>query len=246
MNTSLNGLEKQGHKRERIVVGFLFSIVFLLVSLFLLLNPQPAQAALTPFENPSGGGQRLGLQTTGEFTEIDLSNFITAADVIEEDQIVGVVATGVFALPVVQQPVDKPWFVSSTSDTITQFGLASEYGSLGFLAHNTLAGSVFYELQIGQEVRVILGDGDSQRYIVSEILSYQALDPNSPYSVFRPLDGRGKDLTSTDLFNLIYAVPNRVVFQTCLEKNGDHNWGRYFVIAYPVRARFSLFDLLSY
>ena len=246
MNTSFNGLEKQEHRRERIVVGFLFAIVFLLVSLSLLLNPQPAQAALTTYESPSGGGQKLALQTTGEITAVDLSNFIIAADDIETDQIVGIYAPGVFALPVVQQPKDKPWFVSSASDTITQFGLASDYGSMGFLAHNTLAGSVFYELQIGQEVRVILGDGDTQRYVVGEILSYQALDPDSPYSVFRPMDGRGNDLTSTDLFNLIYAVPNRVIFQTCLEKNGDPNWGRYFIIAYPVRARFSLFDLLSY
>jgi len=246
MNTSLNGLEKQRCIRERYVVCFLFSIVFLLVSVFLLLNPQPVQAALTTLENPSGGGPKLGLQTTGDISAVSLSDFVTSEVIVDTEQIVGVVAPGVFALPVVQQPKDKPWFVSSASDTITQFGLASDYGSMGFLAHNTLAGSVFYELQIGQEVRVILGDGDTQRYVVGEILSYQALDPDSPYSVFRPVDGRGNDLTSTDLFNLIYAVPNRVIFQTCLEKNGDPNWGRYFIIAYPVRARFSLFDLLSY
>jgi hypothetical protein len=77
-------------------------------------------------------------------------------------------------------------------------------------------------------------------------MGYQALDPDNPYSSFRPAEGIGKDLSSTELFNLIYAVANRAVFQTCIEKNGDPNWGRYFVIAYPVREHFSLFDLLSY
>jgi hypothetical protein len=246
MHTSLRGLVKQKCKRERFVVGFLFSIVFLFVSLFILLNPQPVQAALTTLDHSSDGSQRLALQATGEISTLNLSELIPPTDIVDSEQVVGVYAPGLFVLPVVQQPVDKPWFVSSESNIITQFRLASDYGSMGFLAHNTLAGSFFTGLEIGREVWVILGDGDSRRYVVGEIRSYQALDPVNPYSSFRPANGRGKDLSSTDLFNLIYAVPNRVVFQTCIERDGDQNWGRYFVIAYPVRERFSLFDILSF
>ncbi|OGO19261.1 MAG: hypothetical protein A2Z14_12865 [Chloroflexi bacterium RBG_16_48_8] len=246
MNTSLIGLVKPKLKRERFIVGSLFSIVFLFVTSFLLFNPQPVQAALASLESPSNVGSRLALQTTGEFSSLNLLDFISATDTRDPKRVVGIYAPGMFTLPVVQQPEDKPWFVSSASNTITQFRLASDYGSMGFLAHNTLAGSVFYELQMGQEVRVILEDGGSRRYVVGEMLLYQALDPKNPYSVFRPVDERGKDMSSTDLFNLIYAVPHRVVLQTCMEYNGDPNWGRYFVIAYPATERFSLFDLLSF
>ena len=246
MNTSLFGLVKQEGRRERFVLGFLFSIVFFFISLFVLLNPQPVQAALTTLDHSSGGSPKLALQATGEFSTFNLSDLITTTDIVDSEQVVGVYAPGLFTLPVIQQPVDKPWFVSSESNIITQFRLASDYGSLGFLAHNTLAGSFFTDLQIGGEVWVVLGDGNSKRYVIGEIRSYQALDPVNPYSSFRPANGWGKDLSSTELFNLIYAVPNRVVFQTCIERNGDQNWGRYFVIAYPVRERFSLFDILSF
>jgi hypothetical protein len=246
MNTSLHRLENQGHRRKRIAIAFIFSIVFLLAGLFLPITQKPVQVPSPRFEALSSEGSRLALQTTGEFSAIDLSDFATINNVVDPDQIVAVYAAGLFALPVVQQPQDRPWFVSSASKTITQFALASEYGSLGFLAHNTLAGSAFYELEVGQEVRIVLGDGDSRRFVVEEIISYQALDPDNPYSFFRPAEGLGKDLSSTELFNLVYAVPNRAVFQTCIEENGDPNWGRYFVIAYPVKERFSLFDLLSF
>jgi hypothetical protein len=245
MNTSCHGLAKSKLKHERVIVGFLFSIVFILVGFF-LLKPLSAQATLTSLKNPSAEETRLALQTTGELSALTLSDFASTADTIDSKQVVGVYAPGVFTLPVIQQPDSKPWFVSSKPNTITQFGLASEYGSMGFLAHNTLAGNVFNKLQVGQEVRVIRGDGDTQRFIVGEITRYQALDPDNPYSVFRPVEGRGKDLSSTELFNLIYAVPHRVVFQTCIEYGGDPNWGRYFVIAYLVKERFSIFDILSF
>jgi len=89
---------------------------------------------------------------------------------------------------------------------------------------------------------VVYGDGEWMKFMVGEIQSYQALEPDSPYSVFRETDRSGKDLTSTDLFHRVYAKPHTAVFQTCIESNGDPNWGRYFVIAYPVSGRFRLFD----
>jgi hypothetical protein len=139
-----------------------------------------------------------------------------------------------FAFPVVQQPHENPTFVSSTPDVVTQFGLASDFGTTGFLAHNTLSGESFFDLQHGQTIFLIMGDGSIQTYMVMETLRYQALTPSSPYSNFRDLDHTNLELSSTEVFNMVYADPGQLVFQTCIEANGDVNWGRLFVIAVPM------------
>jgi hypothetical protein len=246
METSMVGRVKRVGRRERVVIASLFLLVFILVFNILFISPQPALADLASLDAFTSETLNIGLQATGELSAFDLTEFAPPASAPEADQIAGVYAPGVFSLPVIQQPAEEPWFVSSAPQTVTQFNLAGEYGSLGFLAHNTLAGSSFYDLEIGQEIIVVYGDGELARFKVGEIYSYQALDPDSPYSVFKGLEGSKKELTSTDLFHLIYAKPHRVVFQTCLEAEGDPNWGRYFVIAYPVSSRFSLFDFLSF
>jgi hypothetical protein len=48
----------------------------------------------------------------------------------------GVYVPDVLALPVAQQPLDRPYFVSSRDGETTQFGMASQYGNIGLLAHN--------------------------------------------------------------------------------------------------------------
>jgi hypothetical protein len=239
MDTRMIEWVKGAGRRERWVIASLFFLVFIFVINILFISPQPALASLETFTQDS---LNIGLQTTGELSARDLAELVPPASAPDADQIVGVYVPGIFSLPVLQQPEDKPWFVSSAPKTITQFKLAGDYGSLGFLAHNTLAGGVFYELDIGDEILVVYGDGELARFKVGEIRRYQALDPDSPYSVFREMNGSGKELTSTELFHLIYAKPHRAVFQTCLEAEGDPNWGRYFVIAYPVSGRFGLFD----
>ena len=246
MNTSKSRIVKLEGRREKLIVGFLLSFIFLLSTTFIFINPQPAHADLATLDNAAPAGPKFALQTTGDYSTFNLSDFTITTELGDTKQIVGIYAPGIFALPVVQQPEDKPWFVSSDPKTVTQFHLAHEYGSLGFLAHNTLAGSAFHELQLKQDLLVIYGDGTSGRYVVGDITRYQALEPNNPYSNFRTMDGKEKVLSSTDLFNLIYGVPSRVVLQTCIEQEGNHNWGRIFIIAYPAKARFSLLDLIAY
>lgn len=222
------------------------SLCILILSLSvntLFISPEPALAALDLF---SSEAESIGLQTTGELSAVELRELVPPLSASSADQIAGVIAPGVFSLPVLQQPENEPWFVSSAPRAVTQFNLAVEYGSLGFLAHNTLAGSVFYDLDIGEDFIVVYGNGDLARFRVVETRSFQALDPNNPYSEFRVLDGSERTLTSTDLFHQVYAQPHRAVLQTCLEAEGDPNWGRYFVIAYPVSGRFSLFDSLPH
>lgn len=142
---------------------------------------------------------------------------------------------GVLALPVRQQPARKPTYVTSARNSVTQFGSAARYRTIGLLAHNYLSGSLFFRLSFGQQVSIIYGDATIRRYVVSSTRRFQALSPNDPYSTFVDLDNRGALLSSTRVFQEIYKRGERVVFQTCIEAEGNPSWGRLFVIATPVQ-----------
>ena len=59
--------------------------------------------------------------------------------------------------------------------------MANNYG---MLAHNYLAGRYFFDVNVGDIVQLVFGDGDYQDFEVVEIQSYQALQPNNPRSEF--------------------------------------------------------------
>lgn len=151
----------------------------------------------------------------------------------------GVYVTDTLALPVVQQPHENAGYVSTQADVTTQFRMASLYGTVGLLAHNYLAGKYFPDLRVGQEVRLIYGDGHIDYFEVSAILKYQALQPSNPYSSFRNLDN-DETLTAEELFKQVYSGAQHVTFQTCIQANGDSSWGRLFVIAIPKDKSFAL------
>jgi hypothetical protein len=115
------------------------------------------------------------------------------------------------------------------------FAYAQKYGSLGIVAHNTMAGQQFSSAVPGETIRLLNDDGSLAFYTIRETQRYQALQPNSPYSDFINME-TGERISSTNLFFKIYNKSNPLVFQTCIEKNGDVNWGRLFVIARPVFA----------
>jgi len=144
----------------------------------------------------------------------------------------GVYVSNVLALPVVQQPSNNAGYVSNTNGEATQFAMASQFGNIGLLAHNHLSGRSFSQLTVGQEVRLVYGDGKVETFIVVEVLKYQALQPNSPYSEFRDLNG-SKTLTAEQMFKRVYFGDKHVTFQTCIENNGNLSWGRLFVVAIP-------------
>ncbi|MCL4561088.1 MAG: hypothetical protein M1281_10785 [Chloroflexi bacterium] len=145
--------------------------------------------------------------------------------------LVAVSVPTVLDLPVEQQPKDSPVYVSTKPGTLTQFGMASQYGTIGLLAHNNLAGSSFFHLKIHEIVTLIYGNGQSKTFEVSSIKQYQALNPDSPYSDFIDLATPDVKLTSAEVFNKIYRGSNQVVFQTCIAQNGDPSWGRLFITA---------------
>ena len=144
----------------------------------------------------------------------------------------GVYVPDVLALPVVQQPVDRPYFVSNRTGEATQFGMASQYGNIGLLAHNTLSGRDFSRLSIGQQVRLVYGDGRVEDFVVVNILRFRASNPESVSSSFRNLD-RNETLSAGEMFQRAYVGERRLVFQTCIAANGDASWGRLFIVALP-------------
>ncbi len=168
----------------------------------------------------------------GESALPDFTEFSKTVQNNEAGILRGVYVPDVLALPIVQQPPGNAGYVSFKDDEITQFGMASQFGNVGLMAHINLSGRIFSQLAAGQEVRLVYGDGKVEYFVIKEILRYQALQPTSPYSTFRDLTKEEK-LTAEQLFKKVYQGDRHVVFQTCIAENGISSWGRLFVIAVP-------------
>lgn len=145
----------------------------------------------------------------------------------------GVHVPGVLTLPVIQQPNKNAAFVSEENNTLTQFQSAAQYGVTGLLAHNYLAGELFYSIDIGQDVVIVMGDGSTRRYRVSGIFRFKKLSPNNLRSSLIDLSD-GKTMTTSQAFTRFYRGDHKVTFQTCLEGEGILNWGLTFLVADPV------------
>jgi len=145
----------------------------------------------------------------------------------------GVYVNDLFALPIIKQPLGSPAFVSSNDGEVTQFSMPAKYGNVGLLAHNHLSGKLFSNLATGQQVRLIYGNGKIETFVITEVLRFQALQPNNPYSSFRNLDQNEETLSADQLFKQVYLGDRHVTFQTCIEAYGNSSWGRLFIIAVP-------------
>jgi hypothetical protein len=169
----------------------------------------------------------------------DLPSFTLSVQNGDGSLLRGVYVDGLFALPIVQQPGSNAGYVSTTDNTVTQFGMASQFGGVGLLAHNYLSGQYFFQLAPGMLIQLIYGDGHIEYFQVANIYRYQATSPYSVYSDFTNLDTQ-EYLTSTALFKKIYTGPRHITFQTCISENGNSSWGRLFVLAEPVHYLFSI------
>lgn len=157
-----------------------------------------------------------------------LRNFIETITNGEADTLRGVYISMVMALPIIQQPDGNSKFISENNSTATQFNMAAREGNVGLLAHNYLAGGFFFDIQNGDEIILIFGNGRTEIFIVEGINQYEAL----PYGVYR--DTNTQDLISTGaLFSIMYDGEYHVTLQTCIENNGNLNWGRLFITAKP-------------
>lgn len=164
----------------------------------------------------------------------ELEAFIDNVFTGQADVLTGVFVDQDFSMPVVQQPYNQPGFISSADGNVTDFRLARDYGSIGLIAHNYLGGKLFDQFELGQTLYLVYGDSEVVAYSVVRIEQYQALSPNSPYSDFVNLDGSEGTISAEDLFYQMYGQDDAVVFQTCIEKDGNSTWGRLFVTAVPL------------
>lgn len=140
-------------------------------------------------------------------------------------------------LGIVQQPFGNNAFVTPVPGYATAYQMALDYGTIGLLAHNYLAGQYFSQISPGQRITLIYGDQTATSFIVTQIQQYQALSPNSASSNFIDLDS-GKLLTASQLFRKIYQEQTgNLVLQTCIYADQNPSWGRLFIIAEPVEQK---------
>ena len=165
---------------------------------------------------------------------IELPSFLEFRDQLKAstpNQIVGVYAPGVMALQVEYQPASQPNYVSSAMGTATLFASAQRRGTIGLLAHNYASGEAFFELEPGQIVLLLYGDGHYERYRILHAVQYRALSPHSPFSTFTQLGSPEEILSAHDLFYDMYGGGQPLVFQTCIERDSELSWGRHFALA---------------
>lgn len=143
----------------------------------------------------------------------------------------GIYVEGGLAFRVDQQPPGNYLYITIQPDTVTQFGLVQP-PVIGLLAHNTLAGTRFFDLREGMRLWVIEGDGRTQAFRISQRFEYQALEPNNPTSSFKDL-ASGEVLTAAQVFERHYQGTPHVTLQTCIARDGLSTWGRLFIIAEP-------------
>jgi hypothetical protein len=212
---------------NRMVKIFTLTVV-LLASIFPFSQ---AQANIPVTADPIPATSTIGNSSTNS-SVIALSDFASA---INDGKSVlrGVYVPDVMAFRVIQQPKNQNGFVSTIRGLVTQFGLASDYGTIGLLAHNFAAGSEFSKVLVGNTVSVIYGDGTIKEFIVTKIVRYQALQPNSTSSSFLDLETNEK-LSAGALFKAVYGGKAHLTLQTCIAQGKESSWGRLFIIAEPV------------
>lgn len=210
------------------ITRILLLAIFSLTSLFSFNVTSANFIPVTP------GSKNIQSITTNTTQIAALHEFVDAVK-DGKDLIRGVYVENIMALRVMQQPSGNNGFVSSVAGVATQFQMADTYGTTGLLAHNFAAGSNFSKLNEKDIITIVYGDGSLKKYIITSVVKYQALSPNSPTSTF--VDLTTKDtLTATKLFEKIYKGDPHLVLQTCIAAEDELSWGRLFIVAEPLEA----------
>jgi hypothetical protein len=205
-------------------------LIFLLLLSISLLSIVFAQRTIIPVTSFLDDSRHVELF----FQSRAFNSFYLSATSKNTSTLQGIFLSGKFQLPVAFQPAGNPGFVSTSPEKVTYFSTAEEYGSIGLIAHNNLAGSEYSRIAINDEILLIYGDGRIHKYRVSEIREYQALSPYSPYSSFKNMADPEKTFSYRDLFFDTYGVSGRLILQTCIARDDIDSWGRLFVIATPI------------
>lgn len=106
-------------------------------------------------------------------------------------------------------------------------GQVSQWNDNVYLAHNYLDGKYFSELNVGEDIHYYDGV-DWNDYVITEVIEAPASDP---YSQTTALLVYGEWRSPYWVHQNIYNLPDTIVLQTCVEKDGNQAWGRLFIIA---------------
>ena len=210
---------------------FLFSVILTLVA-----RPN---AALIPVAGEGSSQPTIFLPLVAQGNASPASALPTFNDFVasvtngQADVARGVYVAGAMALTIEQQPQGNPAYITRTPEAVSQFQSAAYFGVTGLLAHNHLAGAQFFNLNVGQEVSIVYGDGSARAYRITAQHRFQALEPYNPNSNFVDLD-TSATLSALDVFNQMYTGDDHVTLQTCIAQNGSASWGRLFVKATPI------------
>ncbi len=215
---------------NRIIVFLASAALFVSASAFQPVVPvtgDPSSPVNTPYQIAEANDARQAAAALNAF----------ASSVIDGNAkaLRGVYVDGVLALPIVEQPSSQPGFVSTTDGVATRFAMAGKYNTVGLLAHNYLAGRYFFNINIGNTIELVYGDGSIKSYTVTAFYRFQALSPNSANSKFRDLE-TDKVISATELFKKVYMGNHHLTLQTCIQQGSVDSWGRLFIIAEPVAA----------
>jgi len=172
------------------------------------------------------------------------SGFIASVVNGQAKEVRGVYVPGILALRVLQQPQGDPGLVLRVDGVATQFRLAARNRVIGLLAHNDLAGAAFSGLKIGQEVRIVYGDGRVAYYQINRLARFQAFQPGSRKENYVDLNSNAT-YSAQEIFSMFYDGAAHVTFQTCILRDGNSSWGRLFVTAVPVSSYERMFQAFT-
>lgn len=183
---------------------------------------------LTAFLPPSG---QLG---SAHARSVEPAPIVVPVAATNSNLVQSVHVEGILDLQVVQQPKENANYVSPNKHELTQFAAVSQHGNIGLLAHNYLSGKAFSRMVVGQNVHILYETGETELFVITDILTYQALDPKNPYSSFQNLTDATEILSVGQMFDRVYKGDRHLTFQTCIANDGISSWGRLFVIARPM------------
>lgn len=195
-------------------------------------TPEPTP---TPTATPEIEEEKVSRSEVLENSKLPaFDQFIQDLKTGESGRVAGIWVDNILALRVVYQPSDQPAFVSTDEDVATFFLLPWEKaGNYGLIAHNNLAGKYFFNLQVGDIISLVFGDGDYMDFEITQIKQFQALQPHNVHTNF--LDtATGEQLTVNEVFFEVYMGDFHTTLQTCIAYGGNSEWGRLFTIAPPL------------
>ncbi len=235
---------------KRLSALSLIVIVFIFAQPFYLLHSSPVVQA-AGFKVPRQGDvieqddpyltflpMIVNASTGSEAGDGELAGLIARLSNGNPDQVVGAFIEELMAAEVVQQPLGDVDWVSPQPGTLTSYQAAEAVGVTGLLANPDQTGSSFSQMQQGQDVVIINGDGSLLTYQVAATLEFQVVTPGDPNSDLIELQYDIR-MPAEVVFGGIYNGTDRVVFQTNIVRNGIINWGRMYVVAFPPSAEIS-------